>query len=147
MDKNCPRLLEIGTVETRHGINNQQSWSLRQENFQALRYSALFSKVFWLKHDNVLSKLSPSIQGFEPLNREGEISVNKENLEAPRRGSKCRLHRQDRLHSRRLPIDQVDLSKSKTPLQQPIQTTHPSAQPFHNQEPTSLYWPAIAQIE
>src|SRR5713101_6393706 len=147
MDKNRPRLLEISTVETRHRINNQQGRSLRQENLQALRYPALLSKVFWLKHDNVLSKLSPSIQGFEPLNREGEISVNKENLEAPRRSSECRLHRQDRLPSRRLPIDQVDLSERKTPLQQPVQTARPRAQPFHSHESTSLRRSTRAQIE
>src|SRR5438128_9612886 len=136
MDKNRSRLLKVSTIETRHRVNNQQGWSFSQENLKALGYPSLFSKVFWLKHHNVLSKLFSSIQGFKPLNREGEIRVNKENLEAPRRGSECRLHRQDRLPSRRLPVDQVDLSKSKTPLQQPVQTTRPRAQPLHNQEPT-----------
>src|SRR3989442_4136854 len=91
-----------------------------------------------MKDDNVLSKLLSSIKGFEPLHREGEISVNKENLEAPRRGSERRLHRQDRLPSRRLSIDQIDLSKSKTSLQQPVQATCPCAQPLHNPESTSL---------
>src|SRR6266581_2925757 len=151
----CPRtpslsticLLEISTIETCHGINDQQGWSLGQENLQALGYPSLFSKVFWLKHHNVLSELAPSIQGFEPLNREGEVSVNKENLEAPRRGSECRLHRQDRLPSRRLPVDQVDLSKGKTSLQQPVQAARPRAQPLHNQESTSLRRPRLAQIE
>src|SRR2546425_11346808 len=138
MDKNRSRLLKVSTIETRHRVNNQQGWSFRQENLQTLGYPNLFSKVFWLKHDNVLSKLLSSIQGFEPLNREGEISVNKENLEAPRRSSECRLHRQDRLPSRRLPVDQVELSKGKTSLQHPVQTTRPRAQPLHNQESTSL---------
>src|SRR5207245_4913756 len=98
------------------------SWSFRQENLKALGYPSLFSKFFRLKHDNVLNKLLPSYQGFEPLSREGEISVDKENLEAPRSGLQRGLHRQDRIHSRRLTVDQADLSKSKPPLQQPIQT-------------------------
>lgn len=95
-------------------------------------------KILWLKDYNVLSKLFPSIQGFKPPNREGEISVNEENLEASPRGLQRGLHRQDRLPSRRLPIDEVDLSGSKTTLQQSVQTTRPSAEPFHNQEPTNL---------
>src|SRR3989442_408689 len=60
VDKNRPRLLEISTIETCHGINDQQGWSLSQEYLQALGYPSLFSKVFWLKHHNVLGKLSPS---------------------------------------------------------------------------------------
>jgi len=39
------------------------------------------------------------------------------------------------------------LSESKTAFQQPVQTTRPRAQPLHNQEPTSLRRPRLAQIE
>src|SRR5207245_6192116 len=62
VDENRSTLLEISTIEARHRVNDQQGWSLRQESLQALRYPNLFSKVFWLKHNNVLRKLSPSIQ-------------------------------------------------------------------------------------